>query len=221
MFFEYGGVALGAIPLFFIYLPFFLLIVATFKGSFDINLTKCPKIFEAPEVAAVAPELEAVEADISPIQNVNLSVKNKPRFGRAALVLSIIIVLGLCGIVSSLTFVAGKAEGTKSGYAEGLEAGKVLGFEEGRKSNAALILSAQAELAETTSDYKAIISEYNFYHERAAICTPEGYRYHHYGCGHLVDRSYYIYNIQVAKAQGYTPCLDCWKPDPFASLGNE
>ena len=56
---------------------------------------------------------------------------------------------------------------------------------------------------------EAIEPEYNFYHQYAVICTTEGKRYHHYGCGHLEGRNFYIYNIDNAIGQGYTPCLDC------------
>lgn len=52
-------------------------------------------------------------------------------------------------------------------------------------------------------------SELNFWQQSAVICTTVGSKYHHYGCGHLENRSYYIYNIENAKYYGYTPCLDC------------
>ncbi len=53
--------------------------------------------------------------------------------------------------------------------------------------------------------------EYNFYHNHAAIVTEYGYRYHHYDCYHLDDAdSFWIYNTEAAKSQGYTPCKDCW-----------
>lgn len=50
-----------------------------------------------------------------------------------------------------------------------------------------------------------------FWNKYAVICTTEGYKYHHYGCGHIEDRTFYIYNISQAESLGYTPCLDCWK----------
>lgn len=53
--------------------------------------------------------------------------------------------------------------------------------------------------------------ELNFWEDHAVICTTEGKKYHHYGCGHLDGRSIYIFNIEYAKSLGYTPCLDCCK----------
>lgn len=53
-------------------------------------------------------------------------------------------------------------------------------------------------------------SELSFWNGSAVICTTTGTKYHHYGCEHLKDvKSIYIYNVENAKAQGYTPCLDC------------
>lgn len=51
--------------------------------------------------------------------------------------------------------------------------------------------------------------ELSFWQESAVIVTTEGKKYHHYGCGHIEGRDYYIYNIENAEAMGYTPCLDC------------
>lgn len=53
--------------------------------------------------------------------------------------------------------------------------------------------------------------EYNFYHNNAVIVTEYGYRYHRYGCSHTYDCAYWIYNIENAEYQGYTPCKDCWQ----------
>ncbi len=52
--------------------------------------------------------------------------------------------------------------------------------------------------------------EYNFYHDNAVIVTENGSRYHRYGCSHTFGRTYWIYNIENAQYQGYTPCKDCW-----------
>lgn len=55
-----------------------------------------------------------------------------------------------------------------------------------------------------------ISDEYEFYHKYAVITTTTGYRYHKYGCYHLNnDNGFYIFNIENATYQGYTPCLDC------------
>ena len=55
-----------------------------------------------------------------------------------------------------------------------------------------------------------IYDEYEFYHKYAVITTTTGYRYHKYDCYHLNnDNGFYIFNIENAAHQGYTPCLDC------------
>ena len=53
--------------------------------------------------------------------------------------------------------------------------------------------------------------ELAFWDNNAVLCTTEGKKYHHYGCGHLEGRGGYIFNIEYAKSLGYTPCLDCCK----------
>ena len=50
-----------------------------------------------------------------------------------------------------------------------------------------------------------------FFRNNACIVTTGGEKYHHYGCYHLGDSSYWIYNVELAEAKGYTPCLDCWE----------
>lgn len=58
----------------------------------------------------------------------------------------------------------------------------------------------------------AISDEYNFYHNHAVIVTESGSRYHSYGCYHLNYDSFWIYNFEAAKSEGYTPCKDCNPP---------
>lgn len=54
--------------------------------------------------------------------------------------------------------------------------------------------------------------QYRFYENHACIVTDSGSCYHRYGCYHLKHSSFYIYNIENAKYQGYTPCKDCNPP---------
>jgi len=61
------------------------------------------------------------------------------------------------------------------------------------------------------NEKQSMQNELNFWETTAVICTPEGKKYHHYGCGHLEGRGGYIFNIEYAKSLGYTPCLDCCK----------
>lgn len=79
------------------------------------------------------------------------------------------------------------------------------------------IQSSEKSLASYKESYIAVSSlneemrtELYFWSNSAVICTTTGAKYHHYGCEHLKDvKSIYIYNVENAKAQGYTPCLDC------------
>ena len=66
--------------------------------------------------------------------------------------------------------------------------------------------SAYDSLSSTNEENR---KELYFWENSAVICTTEGSKYHHYGCSHIEGRSIYIYNIENAKAMGYTPCLDC------------
>ena len=58
----------------------------------------------------------------------------------------------------------------------------------------------------------AISDEYHFYHDHAVIVTESGSRYHSYGCYHLNYDSFWIYTVEAAKVEGYTPCKDCNPP---------
>lgn len=59
-------------------------------------------------------------------------------------------------------------------------------------------------------EYKERVDdEYNFFHERAVIVTTEGEKYHEYGCYHIRNRRFLIFNTENAIHKGYTPCLDC------------
>ena len=69
------------------------------------------------------------------------------------------------------------------------------------------------ELGETNdelqSENESNSEELDFWQQYAVIVTREGKKYHHYGCGHIEGRDFYILNIDEAEAEGYTPCLDC------------
>ena len=85
----------------------------------------------------------------------------------------------------------------ESGYDAGCEDGYSTGYADGDADGRSAALSAY---------YK----ELRFFRNGACIVTEEGYRYHHYGCYHLVGREYWIYNTELAEYKGYSPCLDCW-----------
>ena len=68
------------------------------------------------------------------------------------------------------------------------------------------------EIKRYQNNLGAISDEYNFYHDYAVIVTESGSRYHSYGCYHLNYDSFWIYNVEAAKSEGYTPCKDCNPP---------
>lgn len=60
-------------------------------------------------------------------------------------------------------------------------------------------------------EYDEIQSEYEFYHQHAVIAEVDSNTYHCYGCEKLKNKSFYIFNIENAYAQGYYPCPVCMK----------
>lgn len=54
--------------------------------------------------------------------------------------------------------------------------------------------------------------EWAFWHDNAVIVTEAGNKYHTYGCYHIGDNGFYIFNLATAEVRGYTPCLDCDPP---------
>ena len=65
-------------------------------------------------------------------------------------------------------------------------------------------------------DYRAeedrvndIKDEYTFYHSRAALVTPEGEKYHRFGCKHISGKSVKVYDTRTALLEGYRACYDC------------
>jgi len=65
------------------------------------------------------------------------------------------------------------------------------------------------ELRRLKADYDELLEECDFWRDAAVIVTTTGSKYHTYDCYHTDGRRYYIYNIELAKAKGYTACLDC------------
>ena len=53
--------------------------------------------------------------------------------------------------------------------------------------------------------------EVRFFRNNACIVTSTSTEYHHYGCDHINGSSYWIYNVELSEAKGYTPCPDCWE----------
>lgn len=55
-----------------------------------------------------------------------------------------------------------------------------------------------------------IESEYDFYHNGAAIVSENGSYYHRYGCEKFTADTYWIHNVEYAKWLGYKKCKYCW-----------
>lgn len=121
---------------------------------------------------------------------------NKGKLKKIAyIVLCIILLISLvAGAVAFYNDAIDNAygEGRKAGYDSGHSIGYSVGYKKGY------------------AYYTDIKDEYRFYHNGAVITTTTGKRYHRYGCYHIKNRSIYIFNIENAKAQGYTKCLDCF-----------
>lgn len=52
--------------------------------------------------------------------------------------------------------------------------------------------------------------ELNWFMENAVLVTETGSRYHRSTCQYVQDRDYWIYNIENAEYQGYSPCKVCF-----------
>ena len=95
------------------------------------------------------------------------------------------------------TYESGKAAGYENGFDAGYSTGEAAGYNSGYATGFA--------------DGKALYSaEVRFFRQHTCIVTTTGEKYHHYGCYHIDGQPYYIYNIELAEAGGYLPCLDCW-----------
>ena len=62
--------------------------------------------------------------------------------------------------------------------------------------------------SKTTIDWSERF-ELNFYHNYAVIVGTDDYYYHEYNCDRLDTSSFYIFNIENARSQGYHPCPAC------------
>lgn len=113
-----------------------------------------------------------------------------------------------------LGYEAGYDAGREAGYENGASAGYKGGYDDGWDLGYSAGFSEGAEIGygdgwDDAEDNYA--QEYRFFRERSCIVTEEGYRYHHYGCYHIDGRNFWIYNVELAEAKGYSPCLDCWE----------
>lgn len=147
------------------------------------------------------------------------------------LALLITVLFTSFGIVCYFCYSTGYEFGYGAGNESGYESGHEAGYDEGHNKGHAdakstysktidnlhkEIESLQEETAYLNDDREYLQSilderydEWWFYHTSAVIVTTTGNKYHRHGCPHLDGRRYYIYNIENAVYQGYTPCLDC------------
>lgn len=130
--------------------------------------------------------------------------------------LPVLLFCSACGISQSdydaavsAAYEDGQEDGYDEGYSAGYDDGEADGYEDGYQ------VGNNTGYNRGVSKY---FSELKFFRNNAAIVSISGNKYHHYGCGHISGRRYYIYNIELAQARGYTPCLDCWESRLLSEL---
>ena len=108
----------------------------------------------------------------------------------------------------------GYDKGYDNGYDDGVVVGRHNGYDEGysayEKTAIENLKIAESAVDALIRDAVSFFRRASWYSQHACVVTTSGSRYHHYDCYHIKNRSFYIYNIETAKALGYTKCLDCW-----------
>lgn len=70
------------------------------------------------------------------------------------------------------------------------------------------------EIIETmrlTGRLNALQEDYDFFYDHAVFVTvAAGAKYHRVDCHYIDGHRYYIYNIELARSYGYTPCSYCF-----------
>lgn len=117
--------------------------------------------------------------------------------------IGMVVLAALLTVLITAGILSDSSNSAEEAYTEGYD----VGYKEGHLDG---VNSVSPNVVAANKRYYAISPEYKFFHNNAAICTTQGYRYHHYDCPHLKDTPYYIFNIEYAESMGYTPCLDCW-----------
>lgn len=101
-------------------------------------------------------------------------------------------------------------EAYREGYNEGEQSGHDIGYENGYVAGCKDVEAATESLVSKGLYYEGIADEHFFFRTSVCIVTTTGEKYHHHGCYHIEDQPYWVYNIELAEAKGYLPCLDCW-----------
>lgn len=172
---------------------------------------------EIGEAPVSPPELEPADAPES------IPATPSPNKGRISLSIPLCVLAISAICISSVaigyfSYSTGYNSGYDNGSESGYEAGHKAGYDEGHNEGYADAESAYsktiADLQDRADTYQDLFfettDEWLFFHNYSVIVTTTGSKYHHYGCPHLDDHRYYIYNIELAESKGYSPCLDCW-----------
>lgn len=140
--------------------------------------------------------------------------KSVKRLRLVSVVLSALLLFSVIRYFGSLSEVddlnSRLESASQDSYEEGYSSGKSTGYESGYDAGTrdAYATGYDEGLADGISKH---LDEVRFFRNHACIVTTTGSKYHHYGCPHIDYQEYYIYNIENAEYQGYTPCLDCWQ----------
>lgn len=76
------------------------------------------------------------------------------------------------------------------------------------------IQTLEDENTKLANRLEEVIDEYYFYHHGAVIVTEFGSKYHTYECQYVQGKNYWIYNVELAVYEGYSPCSVCNPPVP-------
>lgn len=69
---------------------------------------------------------------------------------------------------------------------------------------------ARSSIIHERETLKSYEQDLDWYMSNAVLVTDEGSRYHKSCCQYVDGRSFYIYNVENAKAQGYSKCKVCF-----------
>lgn len=189
-----AGVGLGGVPVALLAVLLIFLPAPAFCRLVDRRRQQCPE-------AAADPPAPAQERRPFPVEKV-------------LAILCALFVLVACSLRAyhsgvekgTLSAEALRDEIMEEGYKEGYGIGYEVGIGEGSETG------YDEGYNDGYSDGKWLYYwEVRFFRNSACIVTTAGSKYHHYGCYHIGDSSYWIYNVELAEAKGYTPCLDCWE----------
>lgn len=179
-----GGVLLSDIVVMIVVSTALIIIVIAMPK--DIPITEVPPINDTPQ--------------IKPLTKVQILIRRMVH-NKAFLpcVLLVLICIALSALLYYTTQEVDKLNGT------------IAINEKTIKSYKSELNSLKRENIKLENQALTDLLELIFYRSTAVIVTEGGARYHQYGCPHLGNSSFWIYNIEAAEQRGYTPCLDCYE----------